>query len=204
METAINESPCPNGTPTGEGLTFEKVWAMIQEMSQEAKRREEILDRRFEKTERFSKRLSKQMGDLHNSFGEISEHLVVPSIHKRFNELGYHFGGVLPGGVTIYSPNGKIKTQIDILLENDDTVMAIEIKSKVKEQDVEHHIRCLEILCDYRRKNNDFRNIQGAIAGAIFGTMEKQATIAAGLYVIEQSGDTMKIDIPDNFVPREW
>jgi len=26
----------------------------------------------------------------------------------------------------------------------------------------------------------------------------------SGLYVIEQSGDTMKIDVPEGFVPREW
>jgi len=44
----------------------------------------------------------------------------------------------------------------------------------------------------------------GAIAGAIFGTAEKKATIEAGLYVIKQSGDTMKIDVLEGFVPREW
>ena len=189
MTAAISERPIPNG----EGLTFEKVWVMFQES-----------DRRMQKTERFLNRLGKQMGDLHNSFGEMSEHLVVPSIHKRFNKLGYHFGEVLPGGVKIYSDDGKIKTQIDIMLENDDTVMAIEIKSKVHEHDVEHHLKRMELLRDWRHKKNDFRKIQGAIAGAIFGALEKQATIAAGLYVIEQSGDTMKIDIPDGFIPREF
>lgn len=28
--------------------------------------------------------------------------------------------------------------------------------------------------------------------------------IEAGLFVIEQSGDTMKIDVPEGFQPREW
>jgi hypothetical protein len=46
--------------------------------------------------------------------------------------------------------------------------------------------------------------IKGAIAGAIFGAAEKKATMEAGLYVVEQSGDTMKIDVPEDFVPREW
>jgi len=193
MMTATSERPEGKAPPTGEGLTFEKVWVMFQES-----------DRRMQKTERLFKKMEKQMGDLHNSFGEIAEHLVTPSIHTRFNELGYHFGGVLPGGVTIYGADGKIKTQIDILLENSDTVMAIEVKSKVKEHDVEHHLKCLEILRDYRRNNNDKRKILGAIAGAVFGTLEKEATVAAGLYVIEQSGDTMKIDVPNDFIPREW
>jgi len=69
---------------------------------------------------------------------------------------------------------------------------------------VEHHIKRLEILRDHRRGINDKRTIKGAIAGAIFGLEEKKATREAGLYVVEQSGDTMKIDVPNDFVPREW
>ena len=33
---------------------------------------------------------------------------------------------------------------------------------------------------------------------------QMKATIEAGLYVIEQSGDTMRINVPDGFVPRKW
>ena len=32
----------------------------------------------------------------------------------------------------------------------------------------------------------------------------KKAVIEAGLFAIEQSGDTMKIDVPEGFVPSEW
>jgi len=32
----------------------------------------------------------------------------------------------------------------------------------------------------------------------------KKATREAGLFAIEQSGDTMRIDAPEGFVPREW
>lgn len=98
--------------------------------------------------------------------------------------------------------NDKTLAEIDILLENDTTIMAVEVKSRPAEKDIAHHIKRLEILRDYRRKKNDQRKIQGAIAGAIFGVPEKQATIEAGLYVLEQSGDTMRIDIPNGFVPR--
>ena len=160
-------------------------------------------DEQMKKTDRQMKKTFKQMGFLTNRFGELAEHLVVPRIHTRFNELGYSFSEVAPGGVKIIEDD-KTKTEIDILLQNDETVMAIEIKVKPAIKDVEHHIKRLEILRDHRRKKNDHRKIQGAIAGAIFGSVEKEAVIEAGLYVIEQSGDTMKIDIPDGFVPREW
>ncbi|MCL2044617.1 MAG: hypothetical protein FWG89_10815 [Treponema sp.] len=50
----------------------------------------------------------------------------------------------------------------------------------------------------------DKRKIHGAIAGAVFGQEEKYAVIEAGMYVLEQSGDTIKMDIPHTFVPKEW
>ena len=215
------------------GLTFEQVWASIQELRKsqqeeaerwrkeaerregEARRREDEAERRAEReaketaewkeeVKRMIRKSNKQMGDLHRRFGQLAEHLVAPNINKRFNELGYHFGAVSPGGHRIYDEKGKVKTEIDILLENGETVMAVEVKVEPAVKDVEHHINRLEILRDHRRKINDNRKIQGAIAGAIFGTAEKKATAEAGLYVIEQSGDTMKIDVPEGFVPREW
>ena len=181
------------------GVTLEDVWAILREVAEEQKK----TDFQMKKTDFQMKKTFKQMGFLTNRFGELAEHLVIPRIHTRFNELGYSFGEVAPGGIKIIE-DGKTKTEIDILLENGETVMAIEIKVKPSVKDVEHHIKRLEILRDHRRKKNDHRKIQGAIAGAIFGSMEKKAVIEAGLYVIEQSGDTMKIDIPDGFVPREW
>ena len=171
---------------------------------QETRLQMQETDKKFQKTERIVRRNSKQMGDLHHRFGDLAEHLVAPSIHKRFNELGYHFGSCAPGGLKIFDEKGNTKTEIDLLLENGTTVIAIEVKAKPATKDVEHHIKRLEILRDYRRRINDKRVIQGAIAGAIFGTEEKKATLEAGLYVVEQSGDTMKIDVPEDFVPREW
>ena len=82
--------------------------------------------------------------------------------------------------------------------------MAVEVKATVKMKHIEEHIKQLEILRDYRRKKNDLRQVEGAIAGAIFGVAEKRAAIEAGFYVIMQSGDTMKIEVPEGFVPRRW
>jgi hypothetical protein len=138
------------------------------------------------------------------TFGESAEHPVVPGIAKRFNELGYLFDSVTPGGHKILDEKGKTKTQIDILLENGGCIIAVEVKARPALGDMEHHVRRLEILRENRRKRRDERKIRGAIAGAVFGEAEKKATLEAGLYVVEQSGDTMKIDVPNDFIPREW
>ena len=207
--------------------TFETVWAALQEtdrlikelregrqetdrLIKENAERQKKTDAQMKKTDKQMKRTDKRMGFLSNRFGEMAEHLVKPGIYRRFNELGYHFTDAAEGNFTIRDENGKIKAEIDLLLENDDTVMVVEVKATPKVKHIEEHIKRIEILRDHRRKRNerqnviDNRKVEGAIAGAIFGVEEKKATVEAGLYVIEQSGDTMKIEVPDDFVPRKW
>jgi hypothetical protein len=53
-------------------------------------------------------------------------------------------------------------------------------------------------MCDRRKK------IHGALAGAIMSDSVKAAAIEEGMYVITQTGDTVKIDIPEGFVPKTW
>ena len=206
METTIPDYP--------RGVTFEQVWALLQEVGQKQKETAELLketahnmketDERLKKTEKLVKRNARQMGDLHNRFGDLAEHLVAPKIHERFNELGYHFEMMATKGCTIRGKDGKIKAEIDLLLLNRNTILAVEVKTTPKIKHIEEHIKRLEILCDQYRKINDTRQVEGAIAGAIFDGEVKKATIEAGLYVIEQSGDTMRISVPDGFVPRRW
>jgi hypothetical protein len=189
------------------GATFEDVWAILQEVGQMQKENEKLIketEKRQKETAEQMKRTDERMGYLSNRFGEMAEHLVKPGINKRFNELGYHFSERAEGGLKIEGEDGKTKAEIDLLLQNGNTIMAVEVKTKPKVKHVEEHIKRLEILRDHRRKLNDQRQVEGAIAGAIFDAEVKKATIEAGLYVIEQSGDTMKIDVPDGFVPHRW
>ena len=150
------------------------------------------------------KRTDKQMGDLHNRFGELAEHLVAPGIARRFNELGFQFDSMAPGGEKVFDEKGKVKAQVDLVLRNGDYIIAVEVKTKPAVDDIEDHINRLAILRDHWNKKHDTRKLRGAIAGAIFPKEAKIAAIKAGLYVIVQSGDTMKLDIPDDFVPKEW
>ncbi|MDR0315617.1 MAG: YraN family protein [Treponema sp.] len=198
METTTNVPDYPRG------ITFEQVWAALNKSAEEFEQWKEKIDKSLEKTEKIVRRNSKQMGELHNKFGKLAEHLVAPGIAKRFNEMGFHFESIAQGNYKILDEQGNVKAEIDILLENGDYIIAVEVKTEPKQKDIERHIKRLEILRESRNKRNDNRKIQGAIAGAIFGSEEKEATIEAGMYVLEQSGDTMKMDIPGDFVAREW
>jgi len=167
-----------------ETLTFEKTWAMFQELRQQMKE----TDRRI--------------GDLGNRFGEMVEHLVAPSIKEKFRALNFNFDHISQNHQI--SDNGRTLAEIDLLLENGDIVIAVEVKSKPLEKDVDRHIQRMEILRQKADIRHDDRKYQGAIAGAIMSDEVRNYAHKAGFYVIEQTGDTVKINIPEMFKAREW
>jgi hypothetical protein len=181
------------------GLTFEKVWAMFQETDrkfQEIARKSEETDRQFKETDR---KISKLGGRL----GELVEHLVAPNILEKFNKLGYVFGkfGL---DVSFVDAQGVHLAEVDILLENGDVTLAVEVKSKLMIDDVRDHITRMEKLRRYAGEHGDSRKLLGAVAGAIIPKESKIFALKNGFYVIEQAGDTVKIDVPDGFTPKEW
>jgi hypothetical protein len=93
---------------------------------------------------------------------------------------------------------------VDVWLENGDFVMAVEVKSRPRKRDVEDHVKRMKILRAYLDERNDTRKLLGAIAGAIVTQELRDAAIEQGFYVIEQSGDTVKIESPAGFEPRIW
>ena len=198
------------------GLTFEKVWAMFQESDRRMRESNEESDRRMrelsEETDRkiqevaqHIKATDQQIGRLGNRFGELAEHLVAPNIAEKFNALGFQFSHISTELREIFRDKDNQSTaEIDILLENKESIVGVEVKSKPSDDDVKDHVRRLEKLRCYKDEIGDKRKIHGALAGAIMTDTVRNAALKAGLYVITQTGDTVKIDVPKGFVPKVW
>jgi hypothetical protein len=176
----------------------DELWALFRETD----RKMQETDRRMQETDRQMKETSRKMGELGNRFGELAEHLVAPSIMEKFNALGYDFDHI-SADCRIKLPNGE-SVEVDILLENDANSIAVEVKAKALERNVDEHIKRLAFLRRDKDHHGDSRKLLGAIAGAIMVDSVRNYALKAGLYVIEQTGDTVKIDNPPGFVPREW
>ena len=176
-----------------EPLTFEKVWAALMENREQMK----DTDRRMKETDRL-------IGELSNRFGEIAEHLVLPGIVEKFNTLGFRFNKDCTGAKFRDHTTGRTLAEVDILLENGEVVIAVEVKTKLRDKDVDAHIARMEVLRSTADFRGDSRKYRGAIAAAILTDETRSYAHAAGFYVIEQSGDTMKLEIPEGFIPREW
>jgi hypothetical protein len=209
------------------GLNFEQVWAafmenrqqlqetqqqiketdrQMKEAQQEAHRRMKETDRLFREskteTDRQMKELQKSMGYLSNRFGELAEHLVLPNIVQKFNALHYHFNDIAKERKFINPDTGRVEAEFDILLENDSSSIGVEVKTKPTEKDITDHISRLEFLRNHKDKRGDQREIRGALAGAIMPDAVKIEALRLGLYVIEQSGDTVRIEEPKQL--RRW
>jgi hypothetical protein len=174
------------------GFTFEDVWAAMMETD----KRLQELTRKFEKTD-------KQIGELGNRFGELAEHLVTPNIAEKFRALNYAFTRAGPD-VVFFGPDGTFLAEVDVWLENGEFAMAVEVKSKLRKEHVDDHLKRMGILRVYLDERGDARKLLGAMAGAIVPPDLKNYVLKKGFYLIEQSGDTVKIDPPEDFTPRVW
>jgi hypothetical protein len=195
------------------GLTFEKVWAMFQETDlkfqetarrfQETDRQFQETDRKFQETDRKFQETDRKISKLGSRIGDLVEELIVPNILEKFNKLGYVFGKVAPN-VRYSDFGGQIIAEVDILLENGDTALAVEVKTHLTDADVRDHLQRMERLRRYADGHQDRRKLLGAVAGAIAAEEVKAFAVKSGFFVLEQSGDTIRISVPEGFKPREW
>ena len=171
-----------------------------QEEMKEYRERQEKRDKEF--NERMEN-LSRRFGNLTNRFGEIVEGLVSPNLCIKFRKYGFNFGNT----ATRYEiSNGKkVITDIDVLLEDGDSVMAVEVKTKPTIDDIDRHLWRMEQIQNYPPGATRGMKVYGAIACAILDEEVKEAAFSSGFYVICQSGDNVEIlPTPDTFVAKCW
>ena len=210
MADAANLNYPKNVTPADVWATLQEIAELNKASKKESERRQAEAEKEIQKTWQMiqetneqMKRTDKKVGELSNRFGELAEHLVAPSIREKFNALGFSFGEVSKDK-EIVDDQGNSVAEVDILLENGDTVMVVEVKAKPKQKEVDAHIKRIEVLRRRADERNDKRAFLGAIAGAIMTKEMRAYILKTGFYAIEQSGDTVKISVPEGFKPRTW
>ena len=211
--------------PSAATPNFESVWAILQETArrqeetfrgiEELKESQKETDRQMKETDRIIKesqketdrkmeKTARQIGKLGNRFGEMVEQLVAPNIEGKFNELGFMFTRTSTNVKIIDYETSKTSAEIDIFLENGDVAIAVEVKAKPNQDDVDEHVIRMEKLRRYADNRQDKRRYQGAVAGAVFSDSVRAYTLKKGFYIIEQTGDTVQINIPEGFKARDW
>ncbi|MDR2070178.1 MAG: hypothetical protein LBP81_01990 [Treponema sp.] len=191
-------------------VTFEEVWAMFQENARQQKETERMLKEMGAETDRWMKETALQMketdkkiGRLGSRLGEVIENLMSPKLHEKFEELGFSFTRSSRNH-ELKDPNKQRLAEIDVLLENGEYVLAVEVKTHLRTEDVQDHVKRMGILRRVADEQQDKRKYLGAVAGAVIDQEVTAYAEKTGFYVIVPSGETVDIEVPAGFKPRIW
>ena len=206
---AALEQPAPS---------FADVWRMFQETDRQMKETalqiketDRQLKERAAETERFMKEraaetarivseVSKKLGDLGNRLGEFVEHMVSPAVVRLFQAQGIEVHEVHPGVEANRNGEG---IEIDLLVVNDGTLVAVECKSKLTQTHVDEHLVRMEKLKRLLPLYKNHRAL-GAVAAMVISDSVKNYAHKQGLYVLCQNGDSVEVSSPPNFSPKAW
>lgn len=173
-----------------------------QEADQQAqaeKQRSQELDRRFKETDQKIKELSTLFT---GQWGRLIEALVEPGSVELFRNRGVN--------VTTVAPRVKSKRnggffEIDLLLENDDAIVIIEVKSTLRVQDVrEFADEKLNTFFDFFPKYKGYE-VYGAVAGVQINEGVEQFAYNSGLFVLGMGQEGLVRMLNDiEFEPRNF
>jgi hypothetical protein len=187
-------------------VSLNDVWTTIAEIGQAHKETEAAIKETqaalketqtaLKETQTALKETQRLVGDLGNKFGDEAEHTLVPGLQEKFKQFGFQFG-VLNRNRKIKDDEHAIHAEIDAFLENGTQTMAVEVKAKLQMADVDTHIQRMEKLRRYADLHGDRRECYGALAATVVSDREREYALKKGFYVIEPSGEDVKITKPD-------
>jgi len=140
----------------------------------------------------------KNIGGLNNSLGSMVEHILTPGLPKKFKKFGYSFTRIAG-----YKYATGVWAQIDGMLENGTQAMAVEVKMTLRQSDIDDHILRMEKIRKFADEHGDKRQFIGAIAAIITDEPTKNYALKKGLFVIEPSGEDVKVTKPEGKA-RVW
>jgi predicted RecB family endonuclease len=223
----MGEMTAQEAAEWGKTLSFETVWATIQEVG----RKQAEVAEQFKKTDRMiaenaeqfkevrelSKENAKQLaklektvervtgnvGGLNRSMGELIETLIAARLWEKFPQ--YELKRAYQR-LPIYDEKNALRTDIDILLVNTGMCMAVEVKHALNRIDeVDRHLKRMELIRRYPPEQVGTKQLIGAMAGGVVDPDVKDYIYRCGFYVLELTGESVHlIEPPEGFEPKRW
>ena len=199
----------------------DEIWAILKGLAQsqqEFKEEQKALQAAQVETDRILKELSAEIketqketareikavntsiGRLSNRLGEFVEEAVRPSAVRLFRERGIDVHEVHQN---VTSDREGSAFEIDLLVVNNQDVVAIECKSNLSIDDVNEHLERLEKIKRFLPDHVNKR-ISGAVAGMVIPANVATYAIKKGLYVIGQNGEHLELRNEKSFTAKTW
>jgi hypothetical protein len=183
---------------TAKKVTWNEIQEGFKELHDLHKETEESFKKFQDETRKAIKDTQKNIGGLNNSLGSMVEHILTPGLPQKFKKFGYSFTRIAG-----YKYAAGVWAQIDGMLENGTQAMAVEVKMTLRQIDIDDHIDRMEKIRKYADEHGDNRKFIGAIAAIITDEPTKNYALKKGLFVIEPSGEDVKVTKPET-EPRVW
>jgi hypothetical protein len=149
--------------------------------------------------------IDSNVGGVNRRLGKVVELVVLPGLMEKMNqEYGYQFDNVAPNKK--FTADGQLYAEMDLFLENGESVMAVEAKTRLTEGMVNAFVNKLELLRQHEVKAGLVgKTIYAAMAGIIFDDNAKKSVLEKGIYLvgIDQNNDKIKIEKPIR-IAGEW
>jgi len=175
---------------------IQEVWALFRETD----RKFRDTDKKFKETDRKIAEISKTVAALTGKWGRFVEGLIAPGTISMFKERGIEVEKVYQR-VKAHKDGKEI--EIDILAIDKEYAVLIEAKSTLGIEDIKEHIERLKIFKKFFPEYSD-RKVIGAVAGIVIEEGADKFAYRQGLFVIGQTGETVKILNDKTFKPKIW
>ena len=173
---------------------------ILKELSAEIKETSREIKEVQKETAREIKAVNTSIGRLSNRLGEFVEEAVRPSAVRLFRERGIDVHEVHQN---VTSDREGSAFEIDLLVVNNQDVVAIECKSNLSIDDVNEHLERLEKIKRFLPDHVNKR-ISGAVAGMVIPANVATYAIKKGLYVIGQNGEHLELRNEKSFTAKTW
>ena len=137
------------------------------------------------------KKLQQDLGRLGHSYGDQVEAMFV-NLGAKFNDKGYSFPKEAKV-TTFRDKNRRVVAEVDRLLENGNVILAVEVKAKLKKDDIDDHMERLGKISKHIASLGDGRKVLGAVAGGIVPQNLLDYAQKKGLFVLVQNGEAIKL-----------
>jgi hypothetical protein len=175
---------------------------LLKERSLDTDRKFKDTDRKFQDTDRKFKELRQMIGRLGGRLGDFVEEMVRPAAVRLLRERGLNVRQVMRN-LTAHDDQGQFVMEIDLMAVNSDTAVAIECKSHGSVEDVKEHLERLDQFKDCFPQYAGY-HLYGAIAAMVLPEETARYAYRQGLFVLAQSGETIRMRNDAAFRPRVW
>ncbi len=144
---------------------------------------------------------NKKVAEVTDVLGLFAEEQVAPAVLRLFSQFDWNLRMVMQR-VQITNERGETVAEVDLLLVNDTVSVAVEVKNRLRKDDIDEHLKRIAKMQKYPSRAFAETRLYGAIAAMIAAPSLIEYALKKGLAVIVPSGESVEMRVPDDYRSR--